>query len=176
MNSTITVGATRAPLPLTTPPPAVDPAALLTDKEGMLPLLKAMSREALYALSGWCEIEADSRIQGQLVDVMRALFHTGPGEVPVTKVEFVTNPNYDDGVYWDDETVYLHDANGDVTEFADFTDGQESDEDPQYAALDEEFSDLLADYSRQDHPVHGTHLIVDLVSGDFDESSAYSLV
>ncbi|MFJ8301301.1 hypothetical protein ACIQ9R_36120 [Streptomyces sp. NPDC094447] len=170
---TIEVGVTRvptAPLPL-----SADPTALLTDKDRLLPLLQSMSREALYSLAGWCEAEADRRIQGQLVDVMRALFHVEPEGAPVAKVEFVTNPNYEDGMYWDDETVYLHDADGHVTEFADFTEGTEG-EDPAYAALDEEFRDLLADYSRQDRPADGAHLIVDLRSGAFTESSRYSLV
>lgn len=143
--------------------------SLLADKDRLRPLLQAMTREALYDLAGWCETEADSRIEGELLNVLRALV----APEPVARIEFVTNPNYDDGVYWDDETIYLHRADGTVEPFGFPEDGDAGYE--EFTEADKRFRDLLADFSRQDPPVHGAHLIVDLVSGTFTESSHYSL-
>ncbi|MEU5900398.1 hypothetical protein [Streptomyces venezuelae] len=132
-----------------------------------MPVLQTMDREALYDLAGWCETEADSRIMGELLDALRVLTATEP----VARIEFVTDPNYDDGVYWDDEVFYLHRADGTVEPFV-----FPEDSDAGYEEADERFRELLADYSRQDPPIHGAHLIVDLVSGEFSESGRYSLI
>ncbi|MFJ4342629.1 hypothetical protein [Streptomyces sp. NPDC088915] len=144
--------------------------SLLTDKDRLLPLLRGMDREALYALAGWCAGEADSRVKDELLGVLRAL----TTHDTVVRIEFVTTPNYEDGVYWSDETIYLHHEDGTVDPF-DFPEEGEAGYEV-FAEADERFRDLLAEYSRLDRPVHGAHLIVDLASGDFTESSPYALI
>lgn len=173
----IEVGVTRAP---TVPEPAVAPrldpsatavtqirldAAFFTDPERVRAMVAHWSRDDLYTLGNTLMGEGDQRIDAELLEVLRALFASEREEPPASKVEFVTNPNYDEGVFWGEETVYLHDADGTVTPFSDFTD----------ASLDERFRDLLADYSRSDWPSHGDHLVVDLSTGEFERSGKWAL-
>ncbi|MET9528186.1 hypothetical protein [Streptomyces coeruleorubidus] len=151
-------------------------AAFFADKERVLAMVAHWSRDELYTLGNVLMGEGDRRINGELLEVLRAMFASEREESPARKVEFVTDPNYNDGVFWSEDTVYLHDADGSVSPFSDFAEEGEEGVDPAYAALDERFRDLLADYSRSDHPNDGDHLVVDLVTGEFDRSGKWSLV
>ncbi|WP_219852905.1 hypothetical protein, partial [Streptomyces solincola] len=178
----------RAPAPAAPEPaaaPRLDPsastvtqvrldAAFFADAERVRALVAHWSRDELYTLGNALVGEGDRRIKGELLEVLRALFVEGE-ESPAARVEFVTDPNYDEGVFWSEDTVYLHDADGTVTPFSDFSEEGEEGADPEYAALDERFRDLLADYSRADWPSHGDHLVVDLTTGEFERSGKWSL-
>lgn len=122
------------------------------------------SSAELYDLAALLSEAADERVEGELLGVLREIFGRLDAP-PVITVEFVTNPNYDDGVYWSDEPVYLHFAGGAVLAW----EPPEAD-DEAFDTLDERFRDLLADYSRLNRPVHNEHLLVDLASGAFDRS------
>ncbi|MGC4950976.1 hypothetical protein ACLQ2N_32895 [Streptomyces sp. DT224] len=147
------------------------------DLETVRAMVAHWTRDQLYRLGNVLTATADQRIPGQLVDVMRALYHEQPGTVqsPIVRVEFVTNANYDDGVYWDEDTVCHHRADGTVTEAWESPSCAETPEAAEEALWDG-FVELLADYSRTAHPQHGDHLIVDLVTGEFDHSGKWSLV
>ena len=163
-------GGTAGPAPA----PRLDPA-FFADRDAVLAMVARWTRDELYALGNVLMGEGDRRIEGQLLDVLRALCAQMRNETEpsVVRVEFVTDANYDDGVFWEDETIYLHRADGSVGLF----DFEEDDgEDPEFTALDEGFRDLLADYSRTDHPQHGAHLIVDLTTGVFEVSGPHCLV
>ncbi|MGW0757107.1 hypothetical protein ACWD1Y_11565 [Streptomyces sp. NPDC002814] len=172
----VTLADTIAANALTPPPPPRLDAAFFADKERVLAMVGHWSRDELYTLGNVLMGEGDRRIEGELLEVLRALFASEKEESPAAKVEFVTDANYTDGVYWSDSTVYLHDADGSVSPFSDFAEEGEDGADPDYAALDERFRGLLADYSRSDHPNDGDHLVVNLGTGEFDRSGKWSLV
>lgn len=160
---------------ISTPPlPRLD-AAFFADAERVRALVAHWSRDELYTLGNALVGEGDRRIEGELLEVLRALFASEREETPAAKVEFVTDPNYDEGVFWSEDTVYLHDADGTVSPFSDFAEEDEEGVDPEYAALDERFRELLADYARADWPSHGDHLVVDLTTGQFERSGKWSL-
>lgn len=166
-------GAGIAPAPELVP--RLDPA-LFANLDTVRAMVAHWSRDELYTLGNALMSQGDRRIAGQLVDVMRALLapQLGDSQAPLVAVEFVTNPNYDDGVYWDDTAVWLHYADGTESP-CEFHGDDGGAEDPEYVALDEGFRELLADYSRTDRPEHGAHLIVTLATGEFEVSGRYSL-
>lgn len=159
--------------PLAQPPvPRLD-AAFFADPERVRAMVAHWSRNELYMVGNVLIGEGDRLIEDELLAVLRTMCAREPGEPSVTHVEFVTNPNYDDQVYWDDESVYLRIKGRDEPvpiEFADVQDGS------QEAALDARFCALLADYARSDPPNHGDHLVVNLATGAFERSGKWSLV
>ncbi|MBV1940823.1 hypothetical protein KUF83_30275 [Streptomyces sp. BV286] len=204
--ASIDVGTTRAPVPAASPASRIEAGAISASQlvpnsvltyadfkavasmdpeffaapERVLPMVRHWTRDDLYTLGNALMAEGDRRIPGELVAVLRALVAADPDipepETP-THVEFVTNPNYDDGVFWDDETVYVHIAGCDDPVLIGFT--AEDDGSPEAAeglALEERFRALLADYSRTDPPAHGAHLVVDLSTGEFEHSGKWSLL
>ncbi|MFD9248313.1 hypothetical protein [Streptomyces bottropensis] len=153
------------------PVPRLD-ATFFADKERVLAMTAHWSRDELYALGNALMGEGDRRIEPELLAVLRDMCPPNPDdEDSPTHVEFVTNANYDDGMYWDDESVYVH-INGEAAPI----DFENPDDDAELAAQDERFRDLLADYSRSDPPADGAHLIVDLATGEFERSGKWSLV
>ncbi|MEY9840629.1 hypothetical protein [Streptacidiphilus sp. EB103A] len=136
----------------------------LTDKATMADLLDQMTVEQLHDLMDWCETRANASIRATILAELprllseegAALFRDGATdtESPALAVEFVTDPNYDDAVYWAD-TVYFHHADGTVT-------------DVEFNGT--KIGDLLTDYSALDFPVHGSHLFIDLVTGTFSDT------
>jgi hypothetical protein len=135
--------------------------ASLTDERAMAPLLAALTVDQLYDLIGWCEHVARPALEAELKEKLPRLLREAAStlyadavadtESLAVRVECVTNPNYDDGVYWDD-TVYVHHLDGTVTPVA---------------FDDTEIGNALADYSRLEQPVHGSNLFIDLVTGAF---------
>ncbi|MEU0857481.1 hypothetical protein ABZ352_18860 [Streptomyces griseofuscus] len=147
----------------------------LADTDAVRQVIAHWTQAQVSALASVLLAESGKRRESQFVDVLRALFFVHPAEgAPVVRVEFVTNADYEDGVYWDEDTVYLHHADGTVAEFGDFT-GPE-DEDAEYAALDDMFRELLTDIAAEDRPQHGDHLIVDLATGQFEQTGRDCLV
>lgn len=187
--TSIEVGTTRAIAPAGPEPavaPRLDPsasavtqvrldAAFFAEPEAVRAMVAHWSRDELYTLGNALMGEADRRIDAELLEVLRGLFASEREESRASRVEFVTDPNYEEGVFWCEKTVYLHDADGTVTPFSDFTEEDEEGADPASAALDERFRNLLADYSRSDWPSHGDHLVVDLSSGKFERTGHWSL-
>ncbi|MGW7090020.1 hypothetical protein ACWGH2_41925 [Streptomyces sp. NPDC054871] len=167
---TIDVGTTRTP---TLAPYAsggitsarLDPA-FLADRERLRPLVKEWSREELYAVANLLFNEGDGRIEPELTTALRALMAYAPNDsdARVVSVQFGTDAGYEEGVYWSDESLWLHRADGSVIEF-EFPEEPEATE--EFTALDGRFRDLLADYSRTDHPADGARLAVELESGTF---------
>ncbi|MFF4205523.1 hypothetical protein ACFYZ8_33295 [Streptomyces sp. NPDC001668] len=154
------------------PAPRLD-AAFFADRQRVAAMVAHWSRDDLYRLGNTLVGEGDRRIEGELLEVLRTMCAREPGQPPVTRVEFVTDANYDDQVYWDDEAVYLHDQSGGEPVPFDFEALEEGSE---QAALDERFRDLLADYARSYPPGDGDHLVVNLATGAFEHSGKWSLV
>ncbi|AWI32632.1 hypothetical protein [Streptomyces tirandamycinicus] len=172
---TIDVGTTRGPVgyaPGGIVSAHLDPG-FLTDRERVLPLLTSWTREQLYALADIVIGEADSRTEGELLRLLRDIGAGEPGSPRVTHIEFVTTSNYEDGVYWDDSTVYVHIDGHDEPVPVDF---ENPDDDPVQTARDGKFRTLLADYSRAAPPADGAHLVVNLATGEFDVSGKWALV
>ncbi|MBV9025909.1 MAG: hypothetical protein JO362_19455 [Streptomycetaceae bacterium] len=157
--------ALAVPAPLAPSPPL---SVLLTDEEATAPLLNALTVDQLYDLIGWCEQRAGVTLEAQLKEKLPRLLHEAGAtlyvkgeadtESPALRVELVTDPNYEDGVYWDD-TVYFHHGDTTVTD-VDFE--------------GTEIGDALADYSRLDRPVHGSNLFIDLATGEISAGSRWA--
>jgi len=154
----------------------VEPDTLLTramlSKEQMSTLLPQLTRDELYELGNWLRDTADERIEQELLQVLRAMCSRCPSPAgdQATSIEFVTNPNYPEGVYWDEETFWLHGADGQDWQYE-----EPEQRDDSTTALDIQFRDLLADYSRIDRPEHNSNLTVNLPTGTFEVTppSAY---
>ncbi|MFD4933346.1 hypothetical protein [Streptomyces virginiae] len=181
----------REPAPAKTPTPGLD-AAALADPDTLRALVGHWSMDELYTVGNLLMGEGDRRGAEELVDILRWMFlpdrdATGPDlrDVPkepqdtsVVKVEFVTDSPHEDGVFWAAEEVYLHHANGDVSETETGPPEGVTDDDPFYAEWEEKvrrYEDLLADYARANTPSEGDHLIVDLTTGEFNQSGRWSL-
>ncbi|KIF05164.1 hypothetical protein PL81_14625 [Streptomyces sp. RSD-27] len=193
---TIEVGVTRLPHvagPAAGPDtaPGLD-AAVLADPDTLRALVGHWSMDELYTVGNLLMGEGERLGAAELVEILRWLFlpapdATGPdlSDVPkepqdaaVVKVEFVTGSPYEDGVFWADEEIYLHHDNGHVSESEVGPPEGVSDDDPFYAEWEEKirrYEDLLADYARANPPNAGDHLIVDLTTGEFDQSGRWSL-
>ncbi|MFK0154179.1 hypothetical protein ACIQVK_19160 [Streptomyces sp. NPDC090493] len=150
----------------------LDPA-FFADRENVLAMVADWSRDQLYALGNVLVGEGDRRIEGELLEVLRAMCAGEPGNPLATHVEFVTNPNSGDGVYLDDETVYVHIEGHDEPIPVDF---ENSDDEEEQVATHGRSRDLLAGYSRHDPPGDGDHLVVNLATGDFDRSERPTVV
>ncbi|MEU6632894.1 hypothetical protein ABZ905_32110 [Streptomyces parvus] len=135
----------------------------LTDPERVLPLIGTWTLDALDAVSVLFREELERREKAELVEVLRAIAVRIPG-LPVVAVKLATNPNYEEGVYWADTTLWLHHQDGAETEYL-LPDEVGPTED--FEALVERFRDLLADYSRADHPLDGASLVFEVESGTF---------
>ncbi|MFE1270570.1 hypothetical protein [Streptomyces sp. NPDC058758] len=159
---TIEVGVTRAPAVLL--PAAVDPAALLTDEERLRALLRVMSSKSVYDCISWCTEELTGRTRAALLAALRAL--VDPEDV--ARVEFVTYDGDDgNGPHWQQERFYLHRKDGTVARM----EYPEVGEDDAFEDAYGRYVDLLDEYSALRPPLDGAHLIVDLTSGRFEESS-----
>ncbi|WP_404949072.1 hypothetical protein HFP70_35405 [Streptomyces sp. ARC14] len=134
----------------------------LTDPTRVLPLVATWPLDALDAVSAMFRNELERREKVELGDVLRAIASRVPGP-PVLWVKLTTNPNYEEGVYWADTALWLHREDGTETEYEIPDAGPTED----FEALVERFRDLLADYSRADHPLDGAHLVFELESGTF---------
>ncbi|MGW7196172.1 hypothetical protein [Streptomyces chryseus] len=164
---------TLAPAPV--PEPRLD-AALFTDPEAVRLMVAHWTREQLYGLGRTLMEAGDRRADGQLVDVLRALFapQLSDTDAPLVAVEFITDTNTGNlGPVWDDATVWLRYADGTECRF-EFTADDEGEDDPEYVALDEGFRDLLALRSEADRPQSGERLIVTLPVGDFNVLGTYN--
>ncbi|MQS17268.1 hypothetical protein F7Q99_35095 [Streptomyces kaniharaensis] len=138
--------------------------AMLT-KEQMSSLLPQLARDELYELGNWLRDAADDRLEQELLQVLRAMCARCPDQAGGTaaSVEFVTNANYSDGVYWDEETLWLHGTDGREWQYE-----APEQQDDSADALDARFRDLLAAYSRLDRPKHNSNLTVNLSTGTFE--------
>ena len=147
-------------------PPRLD-AAFMADQGAAMAMVGHWTQAQLYAVAAVLRGEADRRLEGQLLDVMRALFHRAPHdrETTVISVEFHTDSNDEAGVGWDDQVLHLHCANGSVARFA--FDADECD-DEEFADLFEGFQDLLAAYTRTGRPEHNANLMATLTTGTFE--------
>ncbi|MFJ5142980.1 hypothetical protein [Streptomyces sp. NPDC088707] len=182
----IDVGVTRTPQPA---PAAPQPAAVqglvfgssatgptvrldadfFADRERVLALTARWSRDELYALGNVLVGEGDRRIEGELLELLRDEHAGPPGSPRVTHVEFVTDNDYPEGVYWHDRAIYVH-VSGHVEPHRVDYDDLTQEQAVQYRKL----RDLLADYSRADRPSHGDHLVVDLGTGEFERSGKWA--
>ena len=139
-------------------------AAHFADEAAAAAMVRHWSRAELYALGNVLFTEADRRIEGELLEVLRIVC-AGQDEGPVAQVEFVTNPNYEDGIYWDEHTIWLHIAGRQEPVQLDIDGTSE---------LEQQFCQLMADYSCADRPENGAHLVVDLGAGTFTVSGKWS--
>lgn len=142
---------------------------VITDKNAVVAMFGHWPRHAQSQLSSALAGLAAQTAQNELLHTLRTLCAPGPHESksPVAKVEFVTDSDYSDQVYWSPE-VYLHHADGSVEQFEwpDETSDAEADT----------FEDLVAEFSRLDPPEEDAHLIVTLASGEFNVSGKWSIV
>ncbi|RSS86999.1 hypothetical protein EF903_17970 [Streptomyces sp. WAC05292] len=183
---TIEVGVTRTVTTVDTPPPPPRlEAADFAEKDTVLAMVAHWSTDELYTLGNLLMGEGDRRGVLELLGILRWLCEPNPApadpaadtadlpeESPVVKVEFVTQ-EYEDGVFWSSDTIFLHRANGTVE---DYEWPEDHLQDPEWEAKATRYEDLLADYSRSDHPEHGAHLIVTLATGEFTVTSKWSSV
>jgi hypothetical protein len=138
--------------------------AMLT-KEQLEPLLPQLSRDELYELGGWLRDAAHERVKKELLQVLRAMCARCPDQAGsrATRVEFVTYSDAPDGMYWNEEAVWLLGADGHAWQY----EGPEQHDDSA-TALEGRFRDLLGVYSRSDRPKLNANLTVDLSSGAFE--------
>ncbi|MGW0562868.1 hypothetical protein ACWDZ4_20170 [Streptomyces sp. NPDC003016] len=162
---TLANGATISAPPL----PRLD-AAFFADKERVLAMVAHWSRDELYTLGKVLMGEGDHRIEGELLDVLRDWCQDSTH--PVTHVEFVTDLNYPEQVYWSDRTVYVHIKERDKPVRVDF---RYFEDESEQAAWDKRFRGLLTNYARAVPPSQGDHLVVDLTTGEFERSGKWSL-
>lgn len=158
-----------------TAPTRLDPA-FFADTNTLRAAIAHWSREQLYTIGNVFLEEGDRRDERKLVEVLRWLCERGSNapDPPIAKVEFVTNSDYEDGLFWDDEPFYLHRTDGTVERY-DWPEGY--DKDPEWQQVDERYDELLAAYSRAHRPMaHGAHLFLDLTTGQFDQDSEWSLL
>lgn len=154
-------------------PPRLN-AELFADEPATLAMVKHWTMDQLFTIGNMLLGEGDRRGAQELVEIMRDLF-ARPSEnpdSPVVKIEFVTGSPYEDGVFWDDNEICLHRADGEVEAFY----WPEEPRDASWEATVIRYADLLADYSRADHPQEGDHLVVDLFSGEFSHTGKWSLI
>lgn len=117
------------PARVETSAPRLD-AAALTDSDTLRALVGHWSMDELYTVGNLLMGEGERLGAVELMEILRWLFLPAPGatgpdlrdvpkepqDAPVVKVEFVTDSPYEDGVFWANEEVYLHHANGHVSE------------------------------------------------------------
>ncbi|MFD3664616.1 hypothetical protein ACFWVF_29150 [Streptomyces sp. NPDC058659] len=151
------------------PGAAVEAGILLTramlTKERMSPLLPLLTRDELYELGSWLRDAADSRVEQELLQVLRAMCARCPGQAGGTaaNVEFVTSSDDPEGVCWDEETLWLQAVDGQEWQY-------DAPEQPDDSAteLDARFRNLLTLYARLDRPKHNSNLTVNLSTGTFE--------
>ncbi|MFF9192594.1 hypothetical protein [Streptomyces rochei] len=143
------------------------------DPEHVLPMVAHWTQDQLYAVANLLLDEGDQRGKAELLELLRWLCEPSSPDNPqrAVKVEFVTQ-TYENGVFWHDEEIFLHRADGVVEPYEWPEDHHQDDE---WKAKDERYQALLADYSRAVPPADGDHLIIDLITGEFDHSGKWSL-
>lgn len=148
--------------------PGLD-ASALTDPAHVRAMVAGWSRDDLYALGSLLTAEGDRHTERELLQLLRWLCEPREHESPTVNVEFVTYA-YDDGVVWDDDTLYLHRADGTIEPY-DWPEDHHTD--PTWEAKAGRYAELLQDYSSAHPPADGEHLIVDLATGAFDVSGKW---
>jgi hypothetical protein len=149
-------------------------AEFFADPDRALALVTHWTQDQLYALANVLMGEGDRRGKAELLELLRSLCEPGGENAPepcAVKVEFVTH-TYENGVFWHDEEIFIHRADG-VVEPYEWP--EDYHQDKAWQAKDERYRALLEDYSRSDPPADGDHLIVDLATGEFDHSRKWSL-
>ncbi|MFF2374991.1 hypothetical protein ACFVUW_11475 [Streptomyces xiamenensis] len=176
-NSAVTPGDAAHLFAASPPPLRVDhlDAEFFTTHAAMQQATAHWSLTQLTAAADALTAECARRREAMFVDVPRALLFVPQAEgCPVVRVEFVTDSPSENGTYWDESQAYLHDEDGAVHEFEDFTEFGEKDAEPVYRLLDDAFRKLLTDIAADTPPQPGDHLIVDLETGRFERSGKWA--
>lgn len=150
-------------------------AEFFADPGRALAMVAHWTQDQLYVLANALMDEGDRRGKAELLELLRWLCKPGGPDDPeprAVKVEFVTDA-YEDGVYWHDDEIFIHRADGTVEPYEWPEDDHQDDD---WRAKADRYRALLADYSRSDHPAGGDHLVVDLSTGEFEHTGKWSLV
>lgn len=155
--------------PRTTAAAGLLDAEFFADPDRALAMVAHWTPDQLYALANVLMGEGDRRGKAELLELLRWLCEPGGPDAPEqrpVKIEFVTQ-TYEDGVFWHDEEIFIHRADGTVQPYEWPEGAHEGDE---WRPKVERYQALLADYSRSDHPADGDHLVVDLATGEFEHT------